>query len=327
MRALALSLLTLASAAPVQAASWQGNLDLRTLPANTRPSAIAVAVDAREAAARGFTPVISIAVNGIVVAHLPASRTDLTRLSMPLQDRLLSVRNMVEVAASLPDCEAGPCAEALATARPAGPARLSLSSPEAAATDFSQLVTRFRAGVTVHADGADAGRLADLFLREIAPAAPRGTNGPAHLYIDAEPPAGLHPLIRFDLGPVRLMRSDGPEILSAEQLDARTTVQVLRFGAEPVVWIRPGTGPLPRSMTLDAGDVAIFDERGRDIAFSTARDRAVDITYGEGVDPSGGHRRTLIFRLGLLLLWLVASLFLFRFFRKLPRPQRSDAAA
>jgi hypothetical protein len=327
MKRMGLAALLLAAASPSSAgilgAGW---MDLRSLPANTRPGAVAVQIDTREAVRRGYRPTLSLAINGIVLTHLPASGTEVTRLAMPLQDRLLSIRNRVEVAAAVPGCDTPACADALETVRLTSPARFTLSSPEAAPTDFSQLVTRFRAGVAVDAHGQEAQRLADLFLAEVAPQAPRTEQGPARIHVGAEPPAGLLPLIRFDLGPVGLRRSDGPQILSANDVAARTTVQVLRFGREPLVWIRPGAA-VPTRMEFDSGDIAMFDAEGRDIAFSTKRDRAVEIAFPEGVDPYGGHRRTMIYRLVLLALWLVASIFLFRFFRKLPRPQRSDAAA
>lgn len=318
----------LAAGAPASAAevAWRYQLDLRDLPASTRPAEVSAVVDARVAARAGTATLVSLAVNGIVVARRSAAREGPTVVHARIEDRLLSTRNSIEVSAAAPQCLN--CEAALATARPVSAPRFRLEPPSGGATDFSQVVTRYRAGLAVRATSAEDRQLAALVKDALGPRAPADAKAKAVIHAGATPPGGVTPPLRFDLGPVRLVRSDGVEIASDDTLRRSTVVQLLRAGDRPLVWVRPGkAGAVPPELRLDEGDVALFDATGRTLEFSTKRDRAVRIAYGAGVDAYGANRTMELWRFGLLAFWLIATVFLAIVFRRLPRPQQSAAAA
>lgn len=312
--------------ARADAVRWTARLDLRELPANTRPASVGVEVDARRAARAGLRPTVAIAVNGIVVGRTAARRTTPTRMAAPLQGRLLSVRNRVEVSLSA-ECGDDPCRRLLSATPAPDTIRFTLGKPEAGVTDLSQIVTRLRPGIAFRSDGgALAGPLAAQLRAALAPHAPADPRAAATVLISRAPPAWARPPLRFDLGPVRLQRSDGATILPAAAMASITAVQLIRGGDRPIVWVRPADdGSLPPRMEIDQGDVALFDRAGRVIGFSTRRDRAVRIAHAPGVDADGAARATAIWRLSLLSLWLAVSVALFLFWRRLPRPARAVA--
>ena len=119
--------------------SWRADLDLRDLPARTRPAALSVSIDAAEAARAGARPLVSRALNGNVVTRRFAAADGLTVLSARPEDRLLSVSNRVGIAVSLPFCTGSTCGQALDGVRLAEPLRLALEPVRADLTDFSQL--------------------------------------------------------------------------------------------------------------------------------------------------------------------------------------------
>ncbi|MBN8845076.1 MAG: hypothetical protein J0H88_17715 [Sphingomonadales bacterium] len=327
---LALALLTAAFLSPMAearvAVSHYG-LDLRTLPADSRPTAARVEIDARGVGSLARDTWISIAINGMVIARHRASRGKVTVVDVPLQDRLLSTRNQIEIAASVRGC-AKDCDAQLAAIRPVTPLRFRLGKPQAEVDDFSQLVTAYRAGIAVHAPGPREQALSAVVRAALAPAAPLDPSARASIHVGDSPPPGTAPMIRFDHGPVRLLREDGPVIFAPDALARMTVVQILRGRDRPLIWVRPGEGDLPSELDLSDGDIALFDAGGRAMAFSTLRDhRAVRIDYPGGYDPYGGERRMMIWRFGLLGFWLIASAFLLFVYRRLPRPQVSEAAA
>lgn len=306
--------------------AWQYRLDLRDLPASTRPAEIKVSVDASVAARAGKAPLIAVAVNGIVIARRQASNSGPTVIRAPIEDRLLSTGNSIEVAAIAAVCPT--CDAALGSVRPLDVPRFRLEKARQGATDFSQIVTRYRRAVALRVADPRDGKLAELTKAALAPRASVDARAGAAIHVGARPPRGSVPRLRFDLGPVRLMRSDGVEIVSDETLRRSTVVQLLRAGDRPLVWVRPGeAGAVPAELQLDEGDVAIFDAGGRTMEFSTRRDRAVKISYGPGVDPDGSGRTIELWRIGLLAFWLVATVFLAIVYMRLPRPRQSGATA
>lgn len=326
--AIALAVAATTDAADARAEAWCYVFDLRNLPAQTRPAAAVAELDMAEPAAAGERRIASLAVNGTVIARRTAQDAGRIAIEAPLQDRLLSTRNVIELAVSSSGCGANGCPERPGTTRPAGPVRFRLGSPQGEVDDFSQLVTAYRAGIALTAEGPRAEALAALARGALAPAAAIDPGASARLHVAATPPAGTRPLLRFDRGPVRLVRSDGVEEISARVMETMTSVQILAGRDRPMIWIRPGSdAQLPATLELSEGDIALFDRAGRAIAFSSRRDHhALRIDYTAGFDPYGADERMLIWRLVLLGLWLAASIFLFVIYRRLAPPQVSQAA-
>lgn len=311
-----------------QTVVWNAALDLRELPPKSRPSQLRAAVDARQAVAAGVQPIFAVAVNGIVIARVNADARAPTRIVARLDDRLLAVRNRVEISLHA-TCNDRRCERALSAVPPIRQVGISLDAPAAGVTDFSQIVTRLRPGIAFRSDGSVAApALARGVQAALAPLAPADPRGPATILISREAPKGVRPPLRFDLGPVRIDRSDGAPVVSEAKMGSITAVQLIRGGGRPLIWVRPADdGTLPPSFEIDRGNVALFDRNGRVISFSTSRDRAVKIAYPPGSDAYGTDRTMLIWRLSLLGIWLIASITLFLFWRRLRRTAAARAAA
>ncbi len=340
MRGLLIALGLLAVAGPALAAlppaplsrTWNYGLDLRRLPPATRPALVTMAVDARSIADIGLVSTVSIALNGNVIAHARADAQRPVWLQVPLTDRLFSVRNRIEVAAVVEGCRQRGCKEAVAAVKLVAAPVFGLAKPEPAPTDFSQLVTRYKAGFTVEAMNDPDRALAAMAVAALAPRSMRQPRPPGRIVVSKEQPEGFVPPLRFDLGPVRLTRSDGVSLYSPDEVADMTVVQILRAGDRPLIWIRPGRADrLPTRLDLDHGDVALFDgreteTRGRVIAFSSLRDRAVRIEYGKGVDVYGEQRSVRIWRWSMFGLWILATIGLIVIYRRLPVVPRREAA-
>lgn len=313
--------------AALQAEAWRSSLDLRDLPAMTRPAVAVVEVDTSAAAARDLRPLLTFAINGWVIRREEADPSGKTVLRVPLQDRLISTENTIEVAAILPNCATTVCATALASARPLRPVRFELARPQAEIDDFSQLATTFRAGIAGRAETPREQRLLAMARAALAPRGKLDAAAKAAIYVGPNPPPGATPLLRFDKGPVRLERSDGAVIFSQKEMDAMTAVQVVRGRDRPILWIRPGTGPLPDELYLSDGDIGLFDGAGRAIAWSRLRDnRAIRINYLAGHDPYAADQTMLTWRIGLAIFWILATLGLIWIYRRIAAPARSEAA-
>ena len=317
------------AAARTAARTWASNLDLRTLPADSRPAVIDVAVDAAEAARSGARPLVTLSLNGAVVARRFASRTGPTALRYEPEDRLLSIRNRLEVAVTLPFCHVAACADALDSVRLSRQPRARLGPVEPDLTDFAQLPARLRSGIEVRAEAPAGRQLAAMAQAALAPEAPAGEQAPARIVVSDQPPKGSNPRLRFDRGPVALRRSDGAPLVPAAALAGLTVVQLLGTPDRPLLWIRPGE-QLPPSLDLDHGDIALFDSAGRVLAFSTQVDGAVEIAYPPGADPYGQERATRLWRLSLLAFWILLTIGTLLVLRRLPptpRAPRPEAQA
>lgn len=313
--------------APAQR-QWHATLDLRTLPAATRPTAIHFALDASDAARSGQAPRITVSLNGIVIAATAAKRSGPTRLSARVENRLLSTRNRVDIAvtATAPRCAVRACD--LSAARLIANPVARLGYAQTASTGFSAHITRFRAGIAVTTERPGDGAFADRGIAALAPDAPRRDAGPARIVVSRKTPAGTAPALRFDTGDVHMEDEDGRLLYDGRQLDALTVVQLVEAGPAPVLWIRPGRdAPPPPVMDLDYGSLALFDAQGRVIALDPATDAAARIVYAQAAGREA--RLALYTRLALAAFWLLASIGFVFLIRRLPPllPAEAGAAA
>lgn len=303
---------------------WRSTLDLRTLPADTRAAEIVATVDASGAARRNLAPRITIRVNGIVVAHAIAGADRPTVLSAKVRDSDIWTHNRIDIAinASAPACAARACD--LGDVRLIGNPFARLGGPPAIPVDFSQSITRFRAGIAVSTERPEDAPFAARAIRAVAPHAPLRPDGPARIVIAQKPPAGSDPALRFDTGAVRIEDKDGRLLYDQSRLDQLTVVQLVEAGSTPVLWVRPGSNAKPpASFDLDFGTVALFDSNGRAIAFTPDRDLAVRIVYAGTAERLA--RETLYTRLGLIAFWLIVSLGFFIIVRRMPPLRPAEA--
>lgn len=306
-------------------AAWHATLDLRELPARTRPAAITVVVDARAAARQGIPARIAVSLNGLVIGRAWASADRTTRVHLTIEDRLLSTRNHLAVAVT-GRCASGACR--VDGARLAGDPSIDLAPASEMPLSFAQFATRFREGIAIRAGDARDRALAELAVAAIAPHAPRHAAGPAEVIVSRTTPPGIEPDLRFDRGPVEIRDRDGAVIYDEKRLDALTVVQVATRGSTPVLWVRPGTGGHPAGpIELDYGTLALFGPGGREIAFSGAQDHAIAIAYA--ADTERDARLGLYWRLGILAVWLAITAGTFAILRRMPplkQPGKAGAA-
>lgn len=303
---------------------WQSALDLRALPPNSRPAQLTAVVDATEASRQGLEPRVSMVLNGIVVARIRAAGDGSTQITANLQERLVATRNRIELAVTpaAVRCVNGGCA--LPGAGLIGPLIVSLQPAVNDPQSFSEAVTRFRGGVHVIASGARDQAFGRAFADAIAPRAPRTANAAAEILVSQRPPAGTAPPLRFDTGPVTITNRDGEMLYDASALDALTTVQVMKRGDTPVLWVRPGPqAQLPAVIELDQGRIALFGPNGREIAFSPLRDHAVKIAYAS--DRLRNARLAALWRWGMAAVWLLVTIGFLFVFRRMQPPRASEA--
>lgn len=286
---------------------WHATLDLRALPAETRPAAISAVVDAQPSGTGGEAPRITIALNGVVIARAWARRDGPTRIETAIEDRLLSTENHIAVAvtALAQHCAGSACDVGEASLD--GPIRFTLAPATADPVSFAQHVTRFRRGVAIEiADPRDR-TLGERAARALAPQAPRRAAGPAEIVVSRETPPGTSPALRFDTGPVAIRDREGRMLYDRARLDGLTLVHMTRRGETPVLWVRPGTLALPGApFELDYGTIALFGPRGREIAFAPEQDRALAIIYS--ADARREARLGLYWRLAVAAVWLALTI-------------------
>lgn len=297
-----------------QQKAWHATLDLRDLPANTRPASLGLSVDARAPARRAVPTRITVSLNGVVIGRAWAEDDRPTALRFDIEDRLLSTRNHVSVAVT-GRCAARACS--LGGAELPGGLRVDLAPATPMPLSFAQFVTRFRAGIAVRAIDAQDRQLAEQVIAAIAPRAPRRAEGPAEVIVSRTTPAGIDPDLRFDRGPVEIRTRDGVLLYDERRLNALTIVQVAMRGQTPVLWVRPGTGGKPSApIELDYGKLALFGTERREIAFSRAQDRAVDIAYA--YEAQREAQLGLYWRLAILVVWLAITAGTFVVLRRMP---------
>jgi hypothetical protein len=298
---------------PAATSHWTGTLDLRKLPARSAPASLQTEVTIPENT-RGIVKAI-VKVNGFVVGRQSVDPGVVSTVRAKIGRRLLSTVNRVEIGVERrgDGCAAEYCA--VEGARFTAPVRLYLAKAPARPTSFADYMTRFRAGVSLQPERSGDAGLARVAKTAVAPGATESARGPARIVVSSDPPAGTRPALRFDRGPVQLVTRDGQTVLSARDIAKLTVAQVMSVGGKPVLWVRPGTGPEPKRMDLDYGDVAMFDGGGRVIAFSPALDTAVRIEYA--ADLNAGP---LIapWRIAVVALWLVLTAGFVLVIRRIP---------
>ncbi|HEY0960096.1 MAG TPA: hypothetical protein VGE05_12625 [Novosphingobium sp.] len=310
-------------AAPMQK-NWVGTLDLRTLPPGKRPSAITVRIDATTPQRHGAAPRLTISINGVVIGRTWTSADAPTILRAPIEDRLVSTRNRVEIAvtdtaSNCPDCS-------MQGARLAETPRIELARAAEKPILFSQHITRLRRGVAVVSESQRDHALAAMAVAALAPHAPQDKNAPSRIVVSRDAPLGTNPPLRFDKGAVTIADRNGRTLYDRARIDRMTIVQMARTGDTPIVWVRPAAdGGLPPRMELDYGNVTLFGPTGREIAFSSDQDGDLKIAYASAAEADA--RSWLYWRLAVIAAWLLITFGTILIVRKLTPlvPKAADA--
>lgn len=296
--------------------AWHTTLDLRGLPANTRPASVAVRLDTHQGASDAVPARVTVALNGVVIGRGWADQKRETSLAVDIEDRLLSTRNhlVFAVTSTGEHCPGTTCA--LGDIRMDGPIRVTLAPATQRPVSFAQYVTRFRAGLSIKAD-ARFRALAERAADAIAPLAPRQAKGPAEVVVSHEVPPGTSPELRFDTGPVEIRNREGAVVYDRRRLDDLTIMQVTTRGETPVLWVRPGRLALPPApFELDYGRIAMFGPGGREIAFGLEQDHVLQIVYAAQVQREAQLGR--YWRFAVLAAWLVITAGFLFILRRMP---------
>ena len=318
-----------------------GILDMRRLPAGTRPTRLSLDVMVAPDGA-GAKAVVSAFVNERLLGSTVAATDEATHLDLPLPDGLVgtlaNLRVVVERDIAQGNCRFGPQGY---PAQILGSSALILGTAGSGAHNFADLTARFVRGIDVllPASAADQpthvlGLVAQVVNQLSPDTAPidvgyvAAGNAPVpnapFIAVSDLPPAGATPRVRFDSGRVAVIDQSGHTLLDLGGFTGGAVAQVLQVGDTPGLWIKPlaldGQMPSPPDLHLDHGDVAFVDQKGVALAMSTEHDTLVRISYPDQVSWLTVAER---FRSWIIAgLWLLATavllLALQRLFRRRP---------
>ncbi len=176
-----------------------------------------------------------------------------------------------------------------------------LTTPAAEAPrDFFEMASHFREGVTLFVESRNAfqqrGHLAMLTelagnlvparapvsVRFLDDGAAPQTSGP-FMAISTRAPEHAEPAVRFDQGRTIIKGPEGRTIADLGGLKNTTVAQLVRAGLNQGLWIRTAAADEdlvpPSQLQLDRGNVAVLDRNGVAFAFSTERDRLIEVVY------------------------------------------------
>ena len=284
----------------IDRATWSVSVGGKDLPLSSRAAGARIDVAVAPDEARS-NAVVSAFFNERLMDSVTTDNRRVARLAFDIPRGMAGLRNNLRVVVQRQP-RGGECL----TMPMGSPAQLLDSSaivvapgPEVAG-DFFELAPKFRDGVNllVEADGmfAQANRLAVLaeFAGELIPdgapvevtfvqpgVAPR-PSGPFMALTSRPPEHALMP-IRLDQGRAIVKGPDGSTVADIGGLGATMVAQVVRAGADSGLWIRSVETAdgmvVPASLQLDRGNAAIIDKTGVAFAFSSERDRLVEIAY------------------------------------------------
>ncbi|MBK5951720.1 hypothetical protein CCR93_19910 [Rhodobium orientis] len=301
----------------VDRGNWNVSLPATRIPPGKRVSG--VVVDMSVAGDGGKTPpVVGVTMNGLLLASATVTDEERTRLRVDLPGGLMTARNQIEVSTTR-QVRGGDCAYAPqgydAQLLPSSHFVLDDAGP---ADDFFELGAHFAKGVTVVLQNPamlnGTAHLLHGLIDEHTPVHVRYRTAPKegpYIWVsDLAPPEGA-PKIRFDAGPVRLADTSGTVLMDGTDLQSQTIAQLQDGDGRPVLWLRPGAAfgkPFEAAapQELGRGDVAFIDHRGINLAFSTKRDRLIEIRYP---DDRSLMQYLKKYRLGIIGgVWLIGSI-------------------
>jgi hypothetical protein len=316
-------------------------LDMRRLPADTRPTRLLLDVMVAPDGA-GEKAVVSVFVNERLLGSTVAATGEPTHLDLQLPEGLAgaitNVRALVQRDSAQGDCRFDPQGY---PAQILGSSSLVLETADGTPHDFSDLTSRFAPGLALHLPAAVADQpglvlglvseIANQLSGDLVPIHVRYSaagNAPApdepFIAVTDVPPTGATPRVRFDQGRVAVTDRSNRTLLDVGGFVGGAVAQIVTSGENPGLWIKPlsadGALPAPAELHLDRGDVAFIDGNGVALAMSTEHDTVVRISYPDHVSWLTVAER---FRFWIIAgLWLLATaallLTLQRMFRRRP---------
>ena len=268
----------------------------------------------------GDTPaIVTIALNGLLLASRPATPGERNRLSVSIPDRLATTDNRIDVSVLRQerggDCDSPPVRQE---------ARLLTSShavldKAGEPADFHDLPAAFAGGVTLvlpaRPGNATIAAVAGLLGGMLSASTPLSVqfggalpDGPV-IWLGDNLPPGIEPPLRPS-AKTRIRGVDGTPMVDAATLARASVVQLVPQGARPVLWIRPGhdfaqLAGMSAAARLGYGNIALFDGSGRLFAMHSGREKLVDIENEGDFDLADWMRQHRIWL--VLVAWLLVS--------------------
>lgn len=173
---------------------------------------------------------------------------------------------------------------------------MELSGTAGSPNDFFSLGSLFRGGVDVilPANPAELADAMTLFNATVAGLLPDAAQVNVHLdetgvapqgpfiAVSRSVPPGTNPNLRFDKGRLTVNRGDGAVLLDVATGEIPAVAQIVHTDTATGIWLRPGSLPaakLARPVKLDRGNVAVIDDTGIALAFSSGGNPLVNISY------------------------------------------------
>ena len=284
----------------VDRAQWSVSLAARDLPIQRRLSGLRlhVAVAPDEA---NKNAVVTAFFNERMMQSVATPSDMRAQLSFDIPEGLAGLNNSLRLVVQRQP-QGGDCA-ALPLGFPAqllGSSEIITTPGAEAPRDFFEMASIFREGLTMFVESRNAfqqrGHLAMLteFAGNLVPsrapisvrfldegAAPQ-TSGP-FVAVTSRAPENAEPTVRFDQGRTIIRGPEGKTIADLGGLKNTTVAQLVRAGLNQGLWIRTAAADEdivpPSQLQLDRGNVAVVDKNGVAFAFSTDRDRLIEVVY------------------------------------------------
>jgi hypothetical protein len=301
-------------------------IDIRRLPTGTRASRLVLDLMVAPDGA-GEKAVVSAYVNERLLNSTVAATNEQTRLDLLIPEGLIgtsaNIRVVVQRRSAQGDCRFEPQGY---PAQILGSSAFIIAAADVRVNDFSDLATRWAAGLEILLPAFAADRPTHVFglvasvLSALSPetapitvkllasgAAPAPTA--SFIAVSDLPPTGGTPRVRFDRGRIVVGDRSGNTLLDLGGFSAGAVAQVVTVGDFPGLWIRSlgsdGALPEPSDLKLDHGDVAFLDGIGVALTMSTERDTLIRINYPEQVSWLTIAERMRFWIIGGL--WLLAT--------------------
>ncbi len=312
-------------------AAWTLGFSLRDLPPATQPQALEVLLRAAPDPAGGLG-VATVLLNEVILGSTTLTAEGQGRITVPVPGEVLAAENRIEVV--------------LQRAMASGPAQLLQGSQLRLASagpprSFLGLPAAFGAGVEVLVDAPGGVLVAEALnpllwvLRAVVPAAaplrvtlaePGTPAAPSGPFVAAtfEPPADSDPVLRFDAGRIQLSNRAGRPVLELGGVARAISVQLVSAGGQPGLWLRP-IGPPPllpaAAPRLEQGDVALLDQQGVALAWSSLAGPQLRVDYPDSPRPVAWLPQLMAWRPWIVsVLWLAGFVLVVWAFL---RPRRS----
>ena len=315
----------------IDRAQWSVALGARDLPFGRRLAALRLNVAVAPDEAR-TNAVVTAFFNETMMESVSTGADMRAQLAFDVPPGLAGLRNSLRVVVQRQP-QGGDCAT-VPTGYPAqllGSSQIVTRDASELPRDFFEIASQFSSGATLFVESPNAfaqranlAALTELAVNLVPPLAPLAirfiesdtapmSDGP-FIALTSQAPVNAAPPVRFDQGRAVIRRADGKTVADIGGLRETAIAQLVKAGFNDGLWIRPAapgeTIAPPERLQLDRGNVAIIDKTGVAFAFSTERDRLVEVIYPDRVslaDIAGAYRPWVVGALWLAFSLLVVA--------------------